>query len=153
MTAGNGGRRVENRNKSRKLKLHGTAVELLQQNGAACNRCTANRAKCFATCRLVYSLIGQAFTGGYSPIITRLSRPTLSQTFDLASRQLRKISELGCFIGNIERSKFRFSSSRRVYAYARMNYGHFVLQRCTKVVKIPLRRGGARGFRELLNCR
>lgn len=135
MTAGNGGRRVENRNKSRKLKLHGTAVELLQQNGAACNRCTANRAKCFATCRLVYSLIGQAFTGGYSSIITRLSRPTLSQTFDLASRQLRKISELGCFIGNIERSKFRFSSSRRVYAYARMNYGHFVLQRCTKVVK------------------
>lgn len=120
MTAGNGGRRVENRNKSRKLKLHGTAVELLQQNGAACNRCTANRAKCFATCRLVYSLIGQAFTGGYSPIITRLSRPTLSQTFDLASRQLRKISELGCFIGNIERSKFRFSSYRLVSSSLRI---------------------------------
>lgn len=51
MTVGNGGRRVENRNKSRKLKLHGTPVELLrEQNGAACNRCTANRAKCFATC-------------------------------------------------------------------------------------------------------
>lgn len=50
MTVGNGGR-VENRNKSRKLKLHGTPVELLrEQNGAACNRCTANRAKCFATC-------------------------------------------------------------------------------------------------------
>lgn len=99
------------------------------QNGAACNRCTANRAKRFATCHPSHLLVQSNWTGFRRITI----RPTLSQTFDLASRANYARYRNSGFIGNIAANfpKFRIVSYHRVYERTATT----VLWRRTKVIK------------------